>query len=158
MEHRGIDAAEQAAAMMTTAGMPRMPARALMALIAAPAGGYTAAELADRLGGSAGAVSGAVRYLQDAHFIRRLPTPGHRRDRYDLVVDAFHSVMLGNIPVYVQMADYVDRIGAEATDDEVAAERASTMSGFLRFMARRMPELVAEWEELREATVQAGGA
>jgi len=67
-------------------------------------------------------------------------------------------VMLGNIPVYVQMADYVDRIGAEATDDEVAAERASTMSGFLRFMARRMPELVAEWEELREATVQAGGA
>jgi len=56
------------------------------------------------------------------------------------------------------MADYVDRIGAEATDDEVAAERASTMSGFLRFMARRMPELVAEWEELREATVQAGGA
>lgn len=151
MEHRGIESAEQAAAMMTAAGMPRMPARTLMALIAAPAGGYTAAELADRLGVSAGAVSGAVRYLQDAHFIRRLPTPGHRRDRYDLVVDAFHSVIIGNIPVYLQMADYVDRILAEMADDEVATARAETMSGFLRFMARRMPQLVAEWEELRAA-------
>jgi len=150
MEHRGVDAAEQAAAMMTTAGMPRMPARALMALIAAPAGGYTAAELAERLGVSAGAVSGALRYLQDAHFVHRLPTPGDRRDRYDLVMDTFHAVIIGNIPVYIQMADAVDRIRAEAIDDEVAADRAATMSGFLRFMARRMPELVAEWEELRQ--------
>lgn len=149
MEHRGVDAAEQAAAMMTAAGMPRMPARTLMALLAAPAGGYTAAELADRLGVSAGAVSGAVRYLQDAHFIRRLPTPGHRRDRYDVVVDAFHAVIIGNIPVYLQMADYVDRISGEIADDDVAVERAASMSGFLRFMAKRMPELVAEWEDIR---------
>ena len=36
--------------MMTAAGMPRMPARVMMALVAAPESGYTAAELADRLG------------------------------------------------------------------------------------------------------------
>jgi DNA-binding Lrp family transcriptional regulator len=147
-EYIGVEPAEQAAAIITAAGMPRMPARALMALVAAPAGGYTAAELADRLGVSAGAVSGAVRYLQDAHFIRRLPIVGHRRDRYDLVVDAFHSVVIGNIPVYLHMADNVDRIGAQ-TSDPAAVERATTMSGFLRFMAKRMPELVAEWEALR---------
>ena len=65
------------------------------------------------------------------------------------MVDAFHSVIIGNIPVYLQMADYVDRILAEISDDTVATDRAATMSGFLRFMARRMPELVAEWDALR---------
>ena len=37
--HRGMEPAEQAAAMMTAAGMPRMPARVMMALVAAPEGG-----------------------------------------------------------------------------------------------------------------------
>ena len=59
-EHLATEPAEQAAAMMTAAGMPRMPARAMMALVAAPEGGYTAADLADRLGVSAASVSSAV--------------------------------------------------------------------------------------------------
>jgi hypothetical protein len=147
MEHRGQDAAEQAAAMMATAGMPRMPARVMMALVAAPSGGYTAAELAERLGVSAAAVSGAVRYLQDAHFVRRLPTAGHRRDRYDLVPDSFHSVVIGNLPLYLRLADHVDRIGEETGGDEAAVTRAAQMAGFLRFMVERMPQLVDEWQE-----------
>lgn len=151
MEHRATEAAEQAAAMITAAGMPRMPARVLMALVAAPAGGYTAAELAERLDVSAAAVSGAVRYLQDAHFARRLPSAG-RRDRYDLVAESFHSVVIGNLPVYLRMADYVERIAAEAGDEPAVTERADEMSGFLRFMAERMPQLVDEWMAQREAT------
>ncbi len=137
--------------MMTTAGMPRMPARVMMALVAAPEGGYTAAQLAERLSISAAAVSGAVRYLQDAHFVRRLPpSAGHRRDRYDLAPDGFHSVILGNMPVYLRLAEHVDRIGAETGDDAAATARAAQMSGFLRFMAERMPQLVAEWESSRD--------
>ncbi|ALX65775.1 GbsR/MarR family transcriptional regulator [Microbacterium sp. XT11] len=149
MEHRAQEAAEQAAAMMTTAGMPRMPARVMMALVAAPSGGYTAAQLAERLGVSAAAVSGAVRYLQDAHFVRRLPMPGHRRDRYDLAPDGFPSVILGNISVYLRLAEHVERIGAETADDEAAAARTAEMSGFLRLMAERMPQLVSEWAAAR---------
>lgn len=149
MEHRGTEAAEQAAAMITAAGMPRMPARVLMALVAAPEGGYTAAELAERLEVSPAAVSGAVRYLQDAHFARRLPQAGHRRDRYDLVADSFHSVVIGNLPVYLRMADYVERIAAEA-HTPAAAERSTQMAGFLRFMAERMPQLVDEWIAQRD--------
>ena len=55
-EHPGVDAAEQAAAMLTSAGMARMPARVMMALVGSPDEGYTAAELGDRLGVSAAAV------------------------------------------------------------------------------------------------------
>ena len=73
MDHAGSEPAEQAAAMMTAAGMPRMPARVMMALVGSPDEGYTAAELAERLGVSAAAVSGAVRYLQSIHIIHRLP-------------------------------------------------------------------------------------
>lgn len=151
MEHRAIEAAEQAAAMITAAGMPRMPARVLMALVAAPAGGYTAAEIAERLEVSPAAVSGAVRYLQDAHFARRLPKSGHRRDRYDLVADSFHSVVIGNLPVYVRLAEHVERIAAASGDEPAAAERAAEMAGFLRFMAERMPQLVDEWIAQRDA-------
>ena len=39
MDHAGSEPAEQAAAMMTAAGMPRMPARVMMALVGSPDGG-----------------------------------------------------------------------------------------------------------------------
>lgn len=151
MTHRGVEPAEQAAAMMTAAGMPRMPARVLMALIAAPAGGYTASELAERLGVSAAAVSGAVRYLQTLHFIQRRSQHGHRRDRYELVHDTFYGSVASNAPVYDRMADYIDRIQDEQTDDPDAAARAADMAAFFRFMAERMPRLVEEWEQSRRS-------
>jgi DNA-binding transcriptional regulator GbsR (MarR family) len=157
MEYSGMEPAEQAATVMTAAGMPRMPARVMMALIAAPEGGYTAAELSERLGISAGAVSGAVRYLLTTHFILRRSVPGHRRDRYDLAADTWHSVLINNSPVYERMADYIDRIGASVTDDAAPAARASDMAAFLRFMARRIPQLVAEWEEQRDADTASPG-
>ena len=78
-EHPGAEAAEQAAAMLTAVGMPRMPARVMMALAGSPDEGYTAADLADRLGVSAAAVSGAVRYLVSMRLIHRLSRPGDRR-------------------------------------------------------------------------------
>src|SRR5688500_19294450 len=78
MEHPGVDTAEQAAGMLTAAGLPRMPARVVMALVGSPDAGYSAAELADRLGVSPAAVSGAVRYLQSLRMIQRLARPGDR--------------------------------------------------------------------------------
>ena len=103
-DHPGAEAAEQAAAMLTAAGMPRMPARVMMALVGSPDEGYTAAELAERLGVSAAAVSGAVRYLQTMRIIHRLSRAGDRRDRYDLVDDGWHAVLLANAPLYESSA------------------------------------------------------
>lgn len=149
--HRGIEPAEQAAAMMTAAGMPRMPARLLMALIAAPSDGYTAAEIADRLGVSAAAVSGAVRYLQSLHMVHRLSRPGHRRDRYELAHDVWYGAMTNNSPLYARLADFIERIGDENGGDADARARADDMAAFFRFMSARMPQLVDEWESLRAA-------
>ncbi|MFD6816506.1 GbsR/MarR family transcriptional regulator [Microbacterium sp. NPDC059771] len=148
-EHRGVEPAEQAAAMLTAAGMPRMPARVMMALVAAPEGGYTAAELAERLGVSPAAVSGAVRYLQQLHFIQRRPRPGERRDRYAFVHDPFYRSIVGNLPVYARLAEYIDDIAGAHGDDPDAQARAVELAAFFRFLSARMRQIVEEWHESR---------
>jgi DNA-binding transcriptional regulator GbsR (MarR family) len=150
-EHLAVEPAEQAAAMMTAAGMPRMPARVMMALVAAPEGGYTAADLGERLGVSAAAVSGAVRYLQQVHFIQRRTRPGDRREHYELLHGTFYGSIASNSAVYERMADFVSRIAAESQSDPVVVARAEEMSSFFRFLSRRMPQLVDEWEAAQAA-------
>ncbi|MDF2561037.1 MAG: hypothetical protein K0R99_2483 [Microbacterium sp.] len=147
--HRGIEPAEQAAAMMTAAGMPRMPARVMMALVAAPDGGYTAAQLGERLGVSAAAVSGAVRYLQQLHFIQRRSRPGDRRDRYEFVHDTFARSIVGNMPVYARLSEYIDDIAAEHDEDQGAHDRAVELAEFFRFLSVRMLQIVEDWHAQR---------
>ena len=148
-EHVGVDAAESAAAAITAVGFPRMPARVMMALIAAPSDGYTASEIGERLGVSAAAVSGAVRYLQTLHIIRKVSRPDQRLAHYEIISDAWYTMMASNSPVYDRLASYIDEIGDAHADDHAARERAAEMAEFFRFMARRMPQLIDEWETLR---------
>ena len=147
--HRGVDAAEAAAAMIAAVGFPRMPGRVMMALIAAPAEGYTAAELGERLGVSAAAVSGAVRYLQTIQVIRRISRPDRRRDHYVIIPDTWYGLMTSNGPLYERLAAHIEAIGAEHSDDHAARARATEMAEFFRFMAGRMPQLMDEWEASR---------
>jgi DNA-binding transcriptional regulator GbsR (MarR family) len=147
--HRATGPAEQAAAMLTAAGMPRMPARVMMALVAAPDGGYTAAQIGDRLGISAAAVSGAVRYLQQLHFIVRRSRPGDRRDRYEFVHDTFSGSMVANTPVYTRLAEFIDEIAAEHDDDPGAQGRAAELADFFRFLSERMLQIVEDWRAQR---------
>jgi DNA-binding transcriptional regulator GbsR (MarR family) len=150
-EHRAIEAAERAAAIMTAAGMPRMPARVMMALVAAPEQGYTAADLGDRLGVSAAAISGAVRYLAQLHFINRRTLPGERRERFFLVTQGLYRSVTQNRPVYERSADEMLNIAAELDEDGPARARAEEMASFFRFMAARMPQLIQEWQTERQA-------
>jgi DNA-binding MarR family transcriptional regulator len=151
MDHPGLEPAEQAAAMLTAAGMARMPARVMMALVGSPDAGYTAAELSERLGVSAAAVSGAVRYLQSMRLIQRVSRPGDRRDRYDLTDDAWHGMLTANTPLYASLADHMDRIADENADAPLSVARARRVADFLRFLASRIPSLIDEWNADRGA-------
>lgn len=147
--HQGMESAEQAAAMLTAAGMPRMAARVMMALVGSPDTGYTAADLADRLGVSPAAVSGAVRYLQQLHMVHRISRQGDRRDRYDLIDDGWHSVLLANMPLYLRLADFIDGIATENDAAPASQRRGREMADFFRFLAGRLPRLLDEWENER---------
>jgi DNA-binding MarR family transcriptional regulator len=127
-----------------------MPARVMMALAGAPDEGYTAADLADRLGVSAAAVSGAVRYLVSLRLIHRRSRPGDRRDRYDLTEDAWTGMIAANAPLYADLAAYLDRI-ADENPAPASAARAHHIADFLRFLSVRMPQLADEWRAERDA-------
>jgi DNA-binding transcriptional regulator GbsR (MarR family) len=149
--HAGTEAAEQAAAMLTALGMARMPARVMMALAGSPDDGYTAADLSDRLGVSAAAVSGAVRYLVSMRLIHRLSRPGDRRDRYDLAEDSWSGMITANAPAYAALAAYLDRIAEANAAAPASAARTLEIADFLRYLSERMPQLAAEWRAERGA-------
>jgi DNA-binding transcriptional regulator GbsR (MarR family) len=149
VDHPGREPAEQAAAMLTAAGMSRMPARVMMALVGSPDTGYTAAELSDRLGVSAAAVSGAVRFLQSMRLIQRVSRPGDRRDRYDLTDEAWHGMLTANAPLYASLADHMDRIADDNVDAPMSVARARNIAEFLRYLAARIPSLIDEWDAQR---------
>jgi len=155
--HAGSEAAEQAAAMLTAAGVPRMPARVMMALAGSPDQGYTAADLADRLGVSAAAVSGAVRYLVSMRLIHRISRPGDRRDRYDLAADAWTGMITANAPMYTSLANHLDSIADANPAAPASAARAHEIADFLRYLAVRMPQLAAEWRAERDGDGAAAG-
>ncbi len=149
-DHPGTGPAEQAAALLTAAGMARMPARVMMALVGSPDDGYTAAELGERLGVSAAAVSGAVRYLVSMRLIQRVSRPGDRRDRYDLVDDAWSGMITANAPMYAALAAAMDDIADANADAPLSVARARDVADFLRYLAERMPRLADEWRAQRE--------
>ncbi|MEN3357717.1 MAG: hypothetical protein V7637_1699, partial [Mycobacteriales bacterium] len=78
----------------TLAGMPRMPARVFVALLATDSGRLTAAELSTVLQASPAAISGAVRYLAQVHMINRARDPGSRRDHYEIGDNVWYEVIL----------------------------------------------------------------
>jgi DNA-binding transcriptional ArsR family regulator len=142
---------EHSAAVLTAAGFPKRPARVLMALTVTESQGLTAAELAERLEVSPAAISGAVRYLSTLGIIRRLSQTGSRRDRYELPSD-WYALMVRNSPIYGVLADQAET-GLAAVGDPAspATERLRDMAGFYRFLQGRLPELIAEWERVRDA-------
>ncbi|WP_285114669.1 helix-turn-helix domain-containing protein [Leifsonia sp. fls2-241-R2A-40a] len=142
---------EHSAAVLTAAGFPKMAARVLMALTVTESAGLTAAELAERLEVSPAAISGAVRYLQTLGIIRRLSQTGSRRDRYEIPSD-WYALMVRNSPIYGVLADQAET-GLAAVGDPAspATERLRDMAGFYRFVQGRLPELIAEWEQVRSA-------
>lgn len=143
------DSAETSAAVLTAAGFPKMPARALMALVVSDEGSLTAAELSEVLGASAAAVSGAVRYLQTVGFVHRVSQPGSRRDRYALPDNAWYVASLRQNPVYERLADLADSTAAALPEDSAARSRVGEMASFYRFLMARVPELLDEWEHAR---------
>jgi DNA-binding Lrp family transcriptional regulator len=145
------DVREHAASVLIAAGFPKMPGRVLMALTVTEQPGMTASELADVLGASPAAISGAVRYLQTIGIIRRVSQAASRRDRYELPSDWYAS-MVRQSPVYAVLATQADAgIAAVDDPDSLATERLRDMAGFYRFLERRLPELLDEWEQVRAA-------
>ena len=151
-DEQGLRAAvEQSAAVLASAGFPKMPARVLVTLLVADPGGLTAVELGEQLGVSAAAISGAVRYLELVGVVHRVSQPGSRRARWELFDDSWYVALSGKGAIYTRIAETTERAAAAIDDPEsLGARRIADMVAFFRFLDRRIPELMEEWEIERE--------
>ena len=143
---------EHAASVFIAQGFPPMPARVLLALTASDDGRLTSDELQDQLGVSAAAVSGAVRYLQTLGFVLRATEPRGRRHVYRLVSGVpWYTGSLSRGAGMRQIADILGESRVAIPAESPARARIEEMIAFFQFLERRMPELLEEWDRLRQA-------
>ncbi|MEP6482059.1 MAG: MarR family transcriptional regulator [Rhodoglobus sp.] len=143
----GDDPVAQIVSALAANGFPRMPASVLMSIMTSEEGMLTAEQLAERLGASAAAISGAVRYLSTVGMIFRHRLPGTRRFAYELPAHAWYSASMEKTDLY----QLIIRLAGSAvpTLGPRGAERVQEMSDFFAFLERRMPEVLAEWHQLQ---------
>lgn len=144
---------ERFALTLLDSGMPRMPARAFVAILASDRGYLTAAELARILNVSPAAVSGAVRHLMQVGLIVRERAPGERRDHYRIYDDTWYDAMIRREELLVRWQnDLVSGIEAVGGDTP-AGERLEETRRFFAFLHEEVPKMLDRWREVRLAAV-----
>ncbi|MEO3928163.1 MarR family transcriptional regulator [Micromonosporaceae bacterium B7E4] len=140
---------EQFALSFSDLGVPRMAARVLGALMVTDEPGLTAGEIAERLGVSAAAISGALRYLLHVNLVLREPVPNSRRDRYHAPDDIWYTAAVQS-GVYQKLGDLMHQ-GVLAVGGDVSPSgiRLADMRDFLFFVQDEMAALVERWNETR---------
>jgi DNA-binding transcriptional regulator GbsR (MarR family) len=142
---------ERFASAMVEAGMPRMPARVFVALLASDSGRRTAAELSAVLQVSPAAVSGAVRWLEQVNLAGREREPGSRRDSYHILDDLWYEASIRRdqmLPRWMATA----REGVTALGpDTPAGRRIAETVDFFEFVQEELPAMLKKWREHRAA-------
>jgi DNA-binding transcriptional regulator GbsR (MarR family) len=136
------------------AGLARLPSRIFAALLVDDDGRMTAAEVAAALDVSAGAVSGAVKYLGQVGMIHRVRERGSRRDVYVVDDDAWHEMMMNTGRIYAPMFAALDETLDDLPADDPARRRLTLTREFLAFVAAEMKELASRWDSRREQLEQ----
>jgi predicted transcriptional regulator len=140
---------ERFAMTLEESGVPRMPARVFVTLLATDSGALTAAELAERLQVSPAAVSGAVRYLIQVDLITRERDPGSRRDRYRVFDDAWYEATVRRERLLLRWEDSAREGVAVLGPDTPAGSRMVETVAFFEFLRREMPALQERWRQQR---------
>jgi DNA-binding transcriptional ArsR family regulator len=140
---------ERFAVTLEQSGVPRMPARVFVTLLATDSGALTAAELAERLQVSPGAISGAVRYLIQVDLITRERDPGSRRDRYRVFDDAWYEATVRRERLLMRWEDDAREGAAALGPDTPAGARMVETVAFFEFLRREMAALQERWRQER---------
>lgn len=119
----------------------------------------TAADLAERLGVSAAAISGAVRYLSHIGMVSREPVPGSRRDRYRLPRNPWYQTSLLKGELLEALAELADEgVAAVGTAATPSGARIAEMRDFFRFLEVELQGLLDKWRAVRAAQEAGSGS
>lgn len=146
---------ESASSELVAQGFPRMPARVLMALTATDDGKATSQELAEWVGASPAAISGAVRYLGLIGAVRNTTVPGTRRHVYSLGDVPWYAASFTRGDMYARIETAMRTPADKMPHDSAARARIQEFADFYAFLRERLPGLLEEWYDARK---ESGGA
>ncbi|MEU5721269.1 MarR family transcriptional regulator [Micromonospora sp. NPDC047738] len=142
---------ERMAMAFADVGFPRMAGRVLFTVMSADEP-LTAAEIGERLGVSAAAVSGAVRYLTQFAMLVREPVKGSRRDRYRMPDNPWYEATITKTALYKNFIDIANGgVDALLGRDTPAGERVAEMRDFFLFVQGELDTMGDRWRAWRAA-------
>jgi DNA-binding transcriptional ArsR family regulator len=145
-----LDYVEQFAGLLIASGLQRMSARVFSYILVDDADTYTAAEVAEGLGISLAAVSGAVRELTTAGLLIKGRRASTRADVYRLNDDdIWGSIMLDRSPIIDRYRDLAV-FGIETLPDGPGRDRLVQTAAFMEFVDHEMALMRERWNERRD--------
>jgi DNA-binding transcriptional regulator GbsR (MarR family) len=144
-----LDYVERFSEILVAGGMQRMSARLFTYVLADDAVSYTAAELAEGMGISLAAVSGAVRDLSMAGLLVKTRRPGTRADVYQLnEEDIWGTIFLSRSP-FIERYRALAREGARTLPPGPGRERLKQTAEFMDFWLQEVLTVRDRWEAYR---------
>jgi DNA-binding transcriptional regulator GbsR (MarR family) len=147
-------AVERLGRVLEDSGVPRMPARVFAYILAEDRDRYTAAELADGLGVSPAAISGAVRYLTQTRLVVKERRPTGRGDVFRVVDgDVWGTIMSARMPLMDHYVESLEKAVALLEPGSPGRARIEETREYFAFARDGMADLVERWARSRgEAT------
>jgi hypothetical protein len=155
MDDRQAAFVEEMGQYLSSVGMTPMSGRMLAWLLICDPAEQTAAELADSLRASRGAISGAARQLETAGFIRRSRRRGDRREFFAVPPGAMR-VLVGNAgAIYHRLTEIAwHGVGVVADLPPPARRRIEEFHDFVAFVEGVFPTILERYVAERELAAQ----
>jgi DNA-binding transcriptional ArsR family regulator len=152
MDDRQAGFVEEMGQYLSSVGMTPMAGRMLAWLLICDPAEQTAADLAEVLRASRGAISGAARALETAGFVRRSRRRGDRREYFSMPPGAIRVLVAGAGAIYKRLEVIAAHgIGVVADLPPPQRERIQEFHDFVAYVERLVPALLEEYLRERDA-------
>jgi DNA-binding transcriptional regulator GbsR (MarR family) len=148
---------EEMGQFLGSVGMTPMAGRMWAWLLICDPPEQTAAELADALMASRGAISGTSRILDNVGFIRRTRRRGDRREYFSAPPGAFRALLLGAAGIYRRFREVTEHgLSVVADRPPAARRRMQEVHDFVAFVEGMFPAVLQGYveEQARLAAIE----
>jgi DNA-binding transcriptional regulator GbsR (MarR family) len=137
---------EEMGQFLASLGMTPMAGRMWGWLLICEPVEQTAAEIAEALQASRGAISGTARLLANAGLVRRSTRPGDRKEYFSAPAEALDSMLMSAASLYRQMRRIAER-GLAAIEDRPAESKArlEEFRDVMGFVEVEVPRVIARF-------------
>ena len=149
------DFVEEMGQFLSSLGMTPMAGRMWGWLLICDPPEQTAAEIAEALHASRGAISGTARLLATSGLIRRSTRRGDRREHFSAPPEALDSLLSSASGIYRQMRAIAERGLAAIADRPVESKaRLQEFHDVLGFVEREVPEVIGKFMRDRDRRIR----